>query len=109
MFTIVICCRTSDSFGISGRIFDCLVEHFGRGNVFLDDLNANDSQFDRMKFGEIQDRARKANIVLASVGQNWLNGIQDESDPVRLVIPHGSRIWCGGYARAGQWRGDAGA
>ena len=86
MFTIVICCRTSDSFGISGRIFDCLVEHFGRGSIFLDDLNANDSQLDSKKFGEIQDRARRANIVLASVGQNWLNGVQDENDPVRLVI-----------------------
>ena len=86
MPTIVICCRTSNSFGISGRIFDCLVEHFGRGSIFLDDLNANDRQFDRNRFDEIQDRARRANIVLASVGQNWLNGIQNENDPVRLVI-----------------------
>ena len=34
----------------------------------------------------MQDRARSANIVLASVGQNWLSGIQDENDPVRLII-----------------------
>ena len=52
----------------------------------MDDLNANDRQFDRNRFDEIQDRARRANIVLASVGQNWLNGIQNENDPVRLVI-----------------------
>jgi TIR domain-containing protein len=86
MSKIVICCRTSDSFGISGRIFDCLVKHFGRGSIFLDDLNATDSQFDWKRFGGIQDRARQADIVLASVGQYWLNGIQDEDDPVRKII-----------------------
>jgi TIR domain len=86
MSKIIICCRTSDALGISGRIFDCLVDRFGRNSIFLDDRNATDAPPDDRKSRELQDHVRSADVFLASVGRNWLNGIDDDGDPVRAEI-----------------------
>jgi hypothetical protein len=83
---IVILCRTSDAFGISGRIYDCLRKTFGRGAVFLDDLDRVGTSPDPRRLREITDRSREADILLVSIGQNWLNGISEEADPVRSVL-----------------------
>jgi hypothetical protein len=83
---IMICCRTSDAFGISGRIYDCLRKAFGRGAIFLDDLDQPGASSDPRRLREATDRAREADIFLVSVGRNWLNGIGEETDPVRSVL-----------------------
>lgn len=53
--------------------------------MFLDDLDPNAAS-DQRRFREIMDRAREADIFLASVGQNWLSGIEGETDPIRSVL-----------------------
>jgi hypothetical protein len=75
--------RTSDSFGIAGRIFDRLVSHFGRNSVALADLDPSDSAD---KFHRAQNSARGADVLLATVGQQWLDGIQNDNDPIRSII-----------------------
>jgi hypothetical protein len=82
---IVILCRTTDAFGISGRIYDALRRHFGRGAVFLDDVDQNAAS-DQRRFREVAERAREADVFLVSVGRNWLNGIKDDADPIRSIL-----------------------
>lgn len=83
MSKIIICCRASDSLGITGRILDCLVSHFGRDVVVLADLDASD---DQKKLSDVRSSIPGAALVLATIGQNWLSGIENESDPVRSII-----------------------
>jgi TIR domain len=80
---IVICCRTSDSFGIAGRIFDRLVSHFGRDSVALADLDPSDGA---EKLHREQNSARGADVLLATVGRQWLDGIQNDNDPMSSII-----------------------
>jgi hypothetical protein len=80
---VVICCRTSDSLGISGRILDGLVERFGPDAVALMDVDEADSP---ERSQEVESHVRDASMVLASVGQHWLDGIQNDNDPVRSVV-----------------------
>ena len=90
MTTILISYRRSDSKGISGRIFDKLVEYFGEDCVFMDVDNIPFGMDFRDHIAEILGRT---DILLAIVGREWVGQredgtrrIDDEADLVRIEV-----------------------
>lgn len=86
---ITISYRREDSGVITGRIFDRLVSHYGRGSVFRD--------IDNIPLGvdfreHINQTLDASTVVLAIVGPHWLgpgdtwNRINEEADPVRVEV-----------------------
>jgi hypothetical protein len=90
MPTIVISYRREDSGWITGRIFDRLEAHFGKGHVFMD-IDAIPVGLDfREHIQEVLDRC---DILLAVIGPRWAgtqedgqSRLADEADWVRLEI-----------------------
>jgi hypothetical protein len=88
---IFISYRRSDSQGEAGRLFDDLIRHFGASAVFMD-VVAIDAGQDFRK--AIDDSLGNCGVVLAMVGPEWLNAVDDhgsrrlesEFDYVRLEI-----------------------
>jgi len=86
---IAISYRRADSGVISGRIFDRLVAHYGRGAVFRDIDNIPLGIDFRQHVNAVLDESE---IVLAIVGPRWVgtgergNRLDDEADPVRVEI-----------------------
>jgi hypothetical protein len=86
---ITISYRRADSGVISGRIFDRLVAHYGRGAIFRDIDNIPLGVDFRQHVNAVLDESE---IVLAIVGPRWMgtgergNRLDDEADPVRLEI-----------------------
>lgn len=90
MARIVISYRRSDSEAMTGRIYDCLVDHYGEETVFRD--------LDSVPVGKdyrrhIQDAIRSADLVLAIVGPKWSSPkrrggsrIKEAKDTVRAEI-----------------------
>lgn len=89
--TIFISYRRQDSQGTTGRIYDRLVEHFGKSAVFRD--------VDTIKPGEdfekkIREALSQHEVLLAIIGRDWLTitndagqpRIQQADDMVRLEI-----------------------
>jgi hypothetical protein len=89
---IVISYRRSDS-GVTGRIFDRLVAHFGRDSVFIDidDIPVG------IDFREhIATALQESDLLMAVVGANWLgtgesagSRIMQDDDPVRVELEIG--------------------
>jgi hypothetical protein len=86
---ILISYRREDSDAITGRIFDRLIAHYGRGSVFRD--------VDNIPFGvNFRDQIRavleESNIVLVVVGPRWFgrrggqSRVEDPADPVRVEV-----------------------
>jgi TIR domain len=90
MSRILLSYRRADTGIITGRIFDRLVQHFGKDAVFMD--------IDNIPFGldfreHLNVELAKCEIVVAVVGHNWLgagaggvNRIDDETDFVRIEV-----------------------
>jgi branched-chain amino acid transport system substrate-binding protein len=90
MAKILLSYRRSDSAGITGRIFDRLVAHYGADSVFMD--------VDNIPFGtdfreHIRESLLTSDILLAIVGSHWLaagsdgqSRIKQTTDPVRIEI-----------------------
>src|SRR5271166_3355274 len=90
MADICISYRRSDSQAITGRIFDRLIAHYGKGSIFID--------IDNIPAGTDYRRCLsktllKATVVLAIVGPKWLGStkgslerIHDDTDPVRIEL-----------------------
>lgn len=88
--TIFICYRRQDSDAITGRIRDRLVSRYGKCTVFMD--------IDGIPIGtdchrHVQHELRKARLVLAVIGPQWLASgldsgrrIDEEVDPVRIEL-----------------------
>ena len=86
---IVVSYRRSDS-AMAGRIFDRLVQHFGKSNLFID--------IDNVPFGvdfrkHIDDALQTSDLLIAIVGHNWLGTQADgksrmanAADPVRVEL-----------------------
>lgn len=86
---IIVSYRRSDS-AMAGRIFDRLVQHFGKTNLFID--------IDNVPFGvdfrkHIDDALRASDLLIAIVGEKWLGPqaggklrIMNEADPVRVEL-----------------------
>lgn len=89
--TIFISYRREDAIGHAGRLFDRLVEQFGREHVFrdIDTLAAGDD------FVEVvRKKINDSDVLLALIGPRWLTAadqegrwrLADENDPVRVEI-----------------------
>ena len=90
MSRIIISYRRSDSAPFAGRIFDRLVQHYGKDSVFMD--------IDNVPFGidfrkHIQNVLSNSDILIEVVGPKWLGGrklrksrIHDETDYVRIEL-----------------------
>jgi TIR domain len=86
---IVVSYRRSDS-AMAGRIFDRLVQHFGKTNLFID--------IDNVPFGvdfrkHIDDALKTSDLLVAIIGHNWLGSkdggaarIMNAADPVRVEL-----------------------
>lgn len=86
---IIVSYRRSDA-AMAGRIFDRLVQHFGKTSLFID--------IDNVPFGvdfrkHIDDALRFSDLLIAIVGQKWLGvqadgkpRIMNEADPVRVEL-----------------------
>ena len=89
MAKIVISYRRSDSEAMTGRIHDCLVEHYGDDFVFMDTHDIPPGVDFRTY---IADVIHGADMLLAIVGRKWLgrrgrdSRIKDERDPVRAEL-----------------------
>ncbi len=80
---IFISYRRSDSADITGRIYDRLVDEFGRGPIFKD----VDSIPLGVDFKEHLDRkVRECRVLLAVIGDHWLDA-SDDSGKRRLEDP----------------------
>jgi uncharacterized membrane protein YhaH (DUF805 family) len=89
MASIIISYRRADTGHITGRIFDHLVDHFGRDSVFMD----IDAIPIGMDFREhIRTALDKCDIMLAIVGPRWQDGgsprdrLADETDWMRIEL-----------------------
>ncbi len=90
MAKIAISYRRSDSQDITGRIFDRLVQHFGKDTVFRD----IDSIQPGIDFrSQIAEALRTTDVLLVVVGSAWFgqgkdkaNRINNEADPVRIEV-----------------------
>jgi hypothetical protein len=89
--TIFISYRREDTVGHAGRIFDRLVERFGKDHVFRD--------VDTIAAGEdfvetVRQKIHASDIVLALIGPRWLTAadeegrwrLAEENDLVRIEI-----------------------
>jgi TIR domain len=82
--------RRSDSQDITGRIFDRLVQHFGRESIFRDIDNIRPG-IDFRK--QISEALQSTNVLLVVVGPRWFGAegaarsrLENEADPVRLEV-----------------------
>jgi hypothetical protein len=90
MSKIIISYRRSDSAPVAGRIFDRLVQHYGKDSVFMD--------IDNIPFGidfrkHIHAVLSNSDILIEVVGPKWLgvrkhgkSRIQEETDYVRIEL-----------------------
>ncbi|HEY8186292.1 MAG TPA: SUMF1/EgtB/PvdO family nonheme iron enzyme [Pyrinomonadaceae bacterium] len=87
---IFISYRRDDSSGHAGRLFDKLVDHFGKDRIFMD--------IDTIEPGEdfiavIENAVTSCDVLLAIIGKRWLSGsdrgsgrLDNPNDFVRLEI-----------------------
>lgn len=87
---IFVSYRREDTAGHAGRLFDRLVEHFGRERIFMD--------IDTIEPGEdfvtvIENAVGSCDILLAIIGRNWLTAggtgtgrLDNPNDFVRIEI-----------------------
>jgi TIR domain-containing protein len=87
---ITISYRRDDSGVITGRIFDRLAAHYGRGAVFRDIDSIPPGVDFRDHINVVLD---ESDVLLAIVGPRWLgprggvrSRIEDDADPVRVEI-----------------------
>jgi TIR domain len=85
---IIVSYRRTDS-AMAGRIFDRLVQRFGKKSLFID--------IDNIPFGcdfrkHIDDALKSSDLLIALVGAKWIGGegkdakITRDADPVRVEI-----------------------
>ncbi|WP_447650433.1 Lcl domain-containing protein [Pseudomonas abietaniphila] len=80
MSTIFISYRRDDSEGQAGRLFDDLVEHFGKDSVFIDVAGIDKGR----DFRKIIERyISSCSVVLVVMGKNWLES-KDEHGRRRI-------------------------
>ena len=77
MSKIIISYRRSDSAPVAGRIFDRLVQHYGKDSVFMD-IDNIDLGVDFVEV--LQDEVGKCDVLLAIIGPNWLNARDDDGN-----------------------------
>ena len=89
MANIVLSYRRSDSEAMTGRIHDCLVEHYGNDFVFLDNHDIPPGVDFRTYIANV---IHEADLLLAIIGRKWIgrrgraSRIKDDRDPVRAEL-----------------------
>jgi hypothetical protein len=93
MTKLFISYRREDTEGITGRIYDRLVDHFGKDAVFMD---VSTIPYGLDFVDQIQRAVSECDILLAIIGDKWLNiedrfhegkrRLDDPGDYVRLEI-----------------------
>jgi hypothetical protein len=84
MSSVFLCYRREDSGGFAGRIQDQLVRDLGADVLFMDVDNIPlGSNFVKV----LRDEVAKCDVLLAVIGQNWLDS-RDERGGRRLDNPH---------------------
>jgi len=84
MVKIFISYRRADSKKDAGRIYDRLVEAFGKHNVFKDVDNIELGDDFR---GALREAVAKCDILLAIIGKQWLNITDEKTGKRRLDNP----------------------
>ena len=70
MAGIFISYRRDDSAASAGRLYDRLVHHFGKEQVFRDvDAIAPGAEFAKV----IEERVSQCNVLVAVIGKNWVS------------------------------------
>lgn len=80
---IFISYRRADSRKDASRIYDRLVEAFGKSNIFKD---VDNIPFGRDFRGVLSEAVNQCDVMLVVIGQHWIN-IEDESGNRRLDNP----------------------
>jgi hypothetical protein len=88
---IFISYRRDDSQGATGRFYDRLSHHFGRGNLFLD-VDAIEPGVDFVKI--LDEQIARCNVFIVMIGPNWTEArdsagqrrLDDPEDYVRIEI-----------------------
>ena len=83
MMNIFISYRRADSSAHAGRIYDRLVDAFGRDNVFKD---VDDIPLGKDFRGILREAVAKCDVALVIIGPRWVS-IQDEDGKRRLDNP----------------------
>lgn len=84
MVKIFISYRRADSKKDAGRIYDRLVEAFGRNNIFKDVDNIEIGDDFR---GVLREAVAQCDILLAIIGKHWLNIADEKTGKRRLDNP----------------------
>ncbi|MDX2074823.1 MAG: SUMF1/EgtB/PvdO family nonheme iron enzyme, partial [bacterium] len=84
MVKIFISYRRADSKKDAGRIYDRLVESFGKQNVFKD---VDDIELGADFRGVLREAVAKCDILLAVIGKHWLTVTDDKTGKRRLDNP----------------------
>jgi hypothetical protein len=84
---VFICYRREDSAGHAGRLYDYLVNHFGKNRIFMDIVAIKPG----VNFTtEIEDNIKKTDVVILVIGNSWLDinkkRLENSSDYVRLEV-----------------------
>jgi TolA-binding protein len=83
MGKIFISYRRSDSADATGRIYDRLIRHFSRSQIFKDVDNIPAATNYK---AVIMDSMRASNILLLIIGRDWVSS-KDEKGNTRLLLP----------------------
>ena len=84
MMGIFISYRRDDSAASAGRLYDRLVDHFGKQQVFRDlDAIAPGAEFAKV----IEARISQSKVLIAVIGKDWLNA-KNEQGQRRLDAPN---------------------
>jgi hypothetical protein len=83
MGKIFISYRRSDSADATGRIYDRLIRHFSRSQIFKDVDNIPAATNYK---SVIMDSMRASNILLLIIGRDWVSS-KDEKGNTRLLLP----------------------
>jgi hypothetical protein len=75
MPSIFLSYRRDDSIDAAGRIYDRLVQHFGRESIFMD-VDSIPLGIDFRQY--LQDTVSRCDVLLAVIGQGWLEARHSE-------------------------------
>ena len=85
---IFVSYRREDSSAHAGRLYDKLVDHFGKDRIFTD---VHSRPMGADSFEEIKDAVGSCDVLLAIIGKDWLSDkrlLHDPRDHVHLEIAH---------------------
>jgi hypothetical protein len=86
MRKIALLYRKSDAPGVTGRIFDALDCRLDGVDLCSVDETSFDKSDYEQRLLEVQRVFRGTDVLITVIGQDWLNGLDNELDGVRIVV-----------------------